>query len=237
MSTYRERRERKADNLREWADKRTADAGATLERNRVFTDDYAFNTQPGSFPLRRRVIRQNDRALESLNKANGMRSRANGIESQLKESIYSDDVDVIEALERRLEELEAKRERIKAHNKAMRKPGACDHLADCDCRSHFPRDCSCKNHPLPGYVLQNLGGNIKRNRDRLDIVKRQQARSAAAEEAGGVVVRPNGAGYVSVTFAEKPAREILSALKAAGFRWQSGSWWGSADRLPEEVSS
>lgn len=231
--TYRERREAKAERLREWAAKRETNAAAVFEHNRPFTSDYAFNTQPGHIPLRARIIAQEERAHESLEKARSMESRANGIESQLSGSIYSDDPDAIERLEERIASLEAKRERYKAHNKAMRKPRACDHPANCDCRSMFPRDCSCKNHPLPGYVLQNLGGDIKRNRDRLAQLKSQAARVERSEAAGGVNVEQASGGYVSVTFAEKPPVETREALKAAGFYYRQGTWWGQADRLPE----
>ena len=55
-------------------------------------------------------------------------------------------------------------------------------------------------------------------------------------DAGGVVVQPHGE-YCRVVFAEKPAREILNALKAAGFSWGDGGWSGKADRLPDEVRS
>ena len=38
-----------------------------------------------------------------------------------------------------------------------------------------------------------------------------------------------------VTFAEKPEREILTALKAAGYRWQKCCWSGEAAKLPQSV--
>ena len=38
-----------------------------------------------------------------------------------------------------------------------------------------------------------------------------------------------------VTFAEKPDREILDALRAAGFGWGGGSWCGKRENLPAEV--
>lgn len=50
----------------------------------------------------------------------------------------------------------------------------CPCPADCDCRSLFPGSCKCSKHPLPGYVLTNLSGNIKRNRDRLARLVREQ---------------------------------------------------------------
>lgn len=227
--TYRDRREARADNLREWADKRVTSASEVIERNRVFTGDIAFNTQPGHIPLRARVIRQNDRAIESIRKADGMASRADGIEHQLASSIYSDDPDAVEALEARIVKLEAQREQIKADNTAFRKA----HKAELAALTVYGRD---QIMPHAGYELTNLSGNIKRNKDRLVVVKRQQARTQAAADAGGVSVIEHSNGYVTVTFYEKPERAVLDALKASGFRWSGGSWFGTAERLPESVT-
>ena len=38
-----------------------------------------------------------------------------------------------------------------------------------------------------------------------------------------------------VTFAEKPERAILDALRAAGYQWGGGHWSGKHDALPPEV--
>ena len=58
--------DRKADKYDDWAAKRRARANATLAHNERYTGDIAFNTQPGHIPLRARVIKQNDKAFESL---------------------------------------------------------------------------------------------------------------------------------------------------------------------------
>lgn len=51
--------------------------------------------------------------------------------------------------------------------------------------------------------------------------------------AGSVLVE--GGEFVRVTFAEKPERSVLDALKSAGFRWNGGSWHGRRDKLPATV--
>jgi len=80
IRTYRqEAADRKADKYEGWAAKRTKDATATLNHNRTFTDDIAFNTQPGHFPLRARVIKQNDNAYESLEVANRFKEKAENL--------------------------------------------------------------------------------------------------------------------------------------------------------------
>lgn len=45
----------------------------------------------------------------------------------------------------------------------------------------------------------------------------------------------DGKEWAVITFAEKPEREVIDALKAAGFRWGAGSWAGYGDTLPAQV--
>ena len=40
---------------------------------------------------------------------------------------------------------------------------------------------------------------------------------------------------LSITFAEKPEREVLNALRGAGFYWHGGCWHGKAEAVPECV--
>jgi hypothetical protein len=164
-----------------------------------------------------------------------MQGRAEGIRNQLDGSIYDDDPDAIEQLTAKLAGLEAKREAVKAHNREMRKPGACEHAADCDCRSHFPRDCNCKNHPLPGYVLSNLGGNITRTRQRLEGLRRLAVIHSAPVVAK--TERDDGGTHritqhrEEIEYSGKPSAEIRAAIKAEGYRWDRVAmvWWR---RLP-----
>lgn len=181
-STYRERREAKADRLRGWAAKREASASAVLASHEICRGDNAFNTQPGRIPLRSRVIAQDDRAYESLRKAEGIASRADGIDAQARAAIYSDDPDAIEALTARIAGLEAERDRVKAYNASCRK-GARDlsilSESERDNIVGMARTCSMflgKGGQFPGYHLTNLSGNIARQRGRLEMLTRQSSR-------------------------------------------------------------
>lgn len=177
--TYRERREARAERLRGWAEKREQAAGAVLAAHEIYRGDTAFNTQPGRIPLRSRVIAQDERAFESLQKARRMVGRADGIESQLAGAIYSDDPDAIEQLRARLASLEAERDRVKAYNATCRK-GARD-ISILDEKQQreilgLVRIGSVflgKGGAFPGYHLTNLSGNIARNRARLEQLKRR----------------------------------------------------------------
>ena len=119
--TYRDRREARADRLRGWAAKRETAAEAVFEAGKPYTNDIAFNTQPGHIPFRAKLIAREDRACESLNKAESMRSRADGIEGQLAAAVYDDDPDAVEQLRARITRLETERDAAKAVNAAYRK--------------------------------------------------------------------------------------------------------------------
>lgn len=173
--TYRERRERRAERLREWAAKREVRAAETFASHEVYRGDVAFNTQPGHIPQRARVIAQTERAVQSLRKADSMVSRADNIEAQLAGAIYSDDPNAVPALEERLARLEAERDRIKAYNASCRKGSPdlslLDERQQRDLASalRFSADfMGRRGGQFPPYHLANLNGNIKRNRDRLE---------------------------------------------------------------------
>jgi hypothetical protein len=180
VSTYRERREAKAERLRGWAGKRQTQAEAVFKSHEVYRGDTAFNTQPGHIPLRARVNRQDERAYESLQKAQRMESRASGIESQLAGAIYSDDPDAIPALEARIATLEARRERIKADNAAFRQAFKESGRP----KTEMPRPWAggkLGGHTLHAdFELKNLSGDIKRNRDRLEQLRRAAGPRPAA---------------------------------------------------------
>ena len=158
--TYRERREARAGRLNEWAGKREQRAEAVFKDREQYRGDHAFNFQPGHIPERARLIAREDRAFRSLDKAESMRSRADGIESQLAPSIYDDDPDAVGQLRARIARLEAERDDAKAVNAAYRK----EHKAELAGMGRWERDQAM---PYPGYHFTNLSGNLSRQRARL----------------------------------------------------------------------
>lgn len=165
--TYRERREARAERLREWAGKREERAAAVFKAGEPYTRDHAFNTQPGRIPFRARLIAREDRARESVTKAASMRTRADGIEGQLAASVYDDDPDATDQLRARIARLEAERDEAKAANAAYRK----QHKAELAEMSRYQRD---QAEPYPAYYFQNLSGNLSRQRARLTRLEREQ---------------------------------------------------------------
>lgn len=182
MSTYRERREARAERLTEWADKRETRGTAAVEHARemgsaipfgqpMLVDHYSYGRDRR---YRDRIGRTYDRGFADLAKAEQMRSRAAGIAAAADHAIYSDDVDAIARLEARIADLNAERDRIKAFNASCRKtPGGDVELLDAaqraqltSVRTHCPYQLG-KQGQMPGYALTNLSGNIRRQVQRL----------------------------------------------------------------------
>lgn len=183
MSTYRERREARAERLRGWAEKREVRAQAQLTSQPELRHDWAFITQPGRIVARERMNAADDRAVASLRKAESMSSRADGIEAQLDVSIYSDDPDAVERLRERIAGLESERDRVKAFNATCRK-GAPDWsllterekrnlLRVAEISAYSVTDKAGRFKGFPSYHLTNLSGNIARQRKRLESLERK----------------------------------------------------------------
>lgn len=173
MSTTRERKEARAARRLEWAEGREAKAETAAATVQAISDAVPFG-QPilvghHSEKRHRAAIKRQHNAMDKLGEHTAMadkhRRRAAGIEGQLATSIYSDDLDAIEALRERIAGLEAKREAMKTANAAFRS----EHKAALRAMSPFMRGQSM---PHPPYELSNLGGNLSRNRARLAELER-----------------------------------------------------------------
>ena len=245
--TYRERMERRAEKRAEWAEKREAKSASRFNGARQILE----HIPPGqpilvghhSEKRHRRDLEKVDNhmraGIEHANMAGHHRAAASTILHNLDRAIYDDDPDAVEQLEARIEALEAKRERIKAYNKSARKGAPDLSLLDEGEREEVQVNIRIgymtPRSNFPAYVLSNLGGNIKRNRDRLAAVKRRQELAAAAEESPeGFTIIGTGE-YINVVFADVPPRETREALKAAGFWYSKGRWNGQAANLPAEL--
>jgi hypothetical protein len=188
--TYRQRREARAERYREWADKREAKAKTELEQAQEMSSIIPLgqpilvghHSEKRDRNYRNRISGKYERARENADKADTFRSRADEIERQADNAIYSDDPDAIERLEERIAELEAERTRIKAFNTALRKgmPGgdALQMLTPKERQDYAviarvaPFQLGPKGE-LPSYKLSNLGGNINRQKKRLASLQRK----------------------------------------------------------------
>lgn len=256
--TRRDRLNAKMDRRREWAGKADARSEAAAQKAGALAE----RIPPGQPVLvghhsERRHRRDAERiragftrAHEEHQKAEHHRQRADGLERALDRSVFSDDVDAVAQLEARIAERTARLERRTAINKAFKKAPGEDRAAKLaalvSAGQVTPEEAAnitrtfqlahWETKPYPAYSISNLRADIARNAKRLKEVKARQQRIEAAESSPeGVQVVDLGNGYSRVTFAEKPAREVLEALRTAGYRWRQGSWTGPSASLPADV--
>ncbi len=166
--TYRERREAKAERLREWADKREQKAAAAYEQSSALAEMIPFgqpimaghHSQRTDENRRARIGAKMSASVEHRRKAVSMKSRAGNIERAAKRAIYSDDPDAIAQLRAKIEKLEHERMLIKQANAAYK----AEHKAELKAMTAYQRD---RAMPFRSYVLTNLGGVLNTTKKRL----------------------------------------------------------------------
>ena len=173
--TYRERRLRRAERLREWS----ASNEVKSEQRGTAADEIMSHIPLGQPILvghhserrhRKDLARIQDgisAAVELGRKAEAQARAADEIEAQAANAIYDDDPDAIERLSEKIMALETRREQMKAANADYRKA----HRDELKAMSPYERGQAI---PYPSYSLSNLGGNISRCRERLVRLQRQK---------------------------------------------------------------
>jgi hypothetical protein len=128
------------------------------------------------------------RAVEQTRKAEMHESKAANLEAALDRTIFSDDDNAVEAIEARIAEREAARERMKTVNKLYKK-------ADVEGLKALGLDYEKLKAQLAAlgsyfgqaphmpYELSNMGGRIQADKKRLEAIKMQSARKERAEAA------------------------------------------------------
>jgi hypothetical protein len=173
--TYRDRRLKRAEKLRDWSASNESKSDAKREGADRIADGIPFG-QPilvghHSEGRHRRDLARIESgmraAIELGDKAETQARTADNIEAATEAAIYDDDPDAIERLTAKLEKLEGQRESMKAINADYRKA----HRAELKEMSVYERSQAI---PYPAYALQNLGGNISRCRERLARLQREK---------------------------------------------------------------
>ncbi len=248
--TRRERMERRAEKRLEWAKSREEKAAASFRRGREEVSGIPLG-QPilvghHSERKHRRAVERAGNAmfkgLEHEEMAKEHRFKAAGIKATLNRTIFSDDSDAVEQLEARIARLEEQRKKNNEINKIIRrkpkneatpeKLAELKELTGVDCAKLFKKD-DCGRIGVPGFENANLSARIRADKKRIEAIRyREEIQKKAASTGNGYMIE-GGENRIAVTFAEKPPWEIINALKAAGFYWSSGSWWGYRKNLPE----
>ena len=125
----------------------------------------------------RRILERAERkgfeGLEHSQMAKKHETAAATIRRNISQSIYDDDPGAVEALEAKIDALGAERERLKGLNRRIRKGESLDDLplTESDKSDLVFAARYHDRKTFPPYVLQNLGGNITRAKQRLARIK------------------------------------------------------------------
>jgi hypothetical protein len=253
--TRRERLERKIEKREEWAEKARARSDSAASRVAGITAMIPLG-QPilvghhSERHARKDVDRIHNgmrKAVDEQKKAEHHEAKAEGLAAQLASTIFSDDENAIEALRAKIASIETECEQAKKTNaawKRWRKSGDTTELIALgfseekipEYEKVIARSPYNGDRPFPDYYSTNRRAEIRRCKARIVEIERRAKVTAAAEAApNGVLCRVTDSGYAVVTFAEKPKRSMINALKGAGFFWSGGAWNGKNDALPECV--
>lgn len=147
--------------------------------------------------------------------------------------IQSGEADAVARLQKKLDALEAQRERMKAVNQFFRKHGTldgCPALSDVE-REKLASDMAAGWHlgkdPYASFTLSNMGAEIRRLKDRVSAISKAEAAGLKEEQRDGVkIVEDPETMRIKLIFDDKPDEQTREALKSNGFRWapSAGAW-------------
>ncbi|MCZ6689951.1 MAG: DUF3560 domain-containing protein [Planctomycetota bacterium] len=236
---YEQKKQDRIERYKARAERADANSAAAYQRSRDLLDPIPFG-QPilvGHHSERghRATLRKADTAMrrssEEASKAKHYREKA--LDAERNRTISSDDPDAISLLRSKLEGLEARREQIKKANKAIKRKGATPETvaAELDIARHitvtwFKPDFAGRIG-FPSYVLSNLGGNIRRIKERIETLEATAGDETTEEMIGDVRLVDNvEENRLQLFFPGKPDEETRRKLKSSGFRWcrSEGAW-------------
>jgi hypothetical protein len=246
--TRRERMEARLERRQTWAQSRTKEAAQRFESARKIADGIPLgqpilvghHSEKHARRDQSRIHGNMSKGCEAQTMAARHTSVAGSLSHALDTNIFSDDSDAVTALESRIAARDAERARMRTVNALFRKKDSAG-LAKLGLdlvrlQSQVAKLESWQTpQPYAKYELSNLGGRIAADRKRLESVKIQQERAAAADASPNGVALEVGGDYCRVTFVEKPSSSVLDALRAASFHWGAGGWTGRTDALPQVV--
>jgi hypothetical protein len=181
-----------------------------------------------------RAQNKSSQAVEEHKKADYYAARADAAENN--HAISSDDPDACDKLQAKIDDAEKLQVMMVMINKIVRAKKLTDdqkiaQLIAQGIRLDVAQGALEKDYlgrvGIPAYKLQNNSANIRRMKDRLQDVKKQEARPAGEMEINGVrIVENDIENRVQIFFIVKPAENVREYLKHNGFHWSkfNGAW-------------
>lgn len=237
MTTYRERRQARANRLRTWSEKREQRSNTAFESARRVADGIPLG-QPilvghHSERRHRRDIERIDNGMRAgvdhARKATEMSNRADEIERQAEDAIYSDDPDAVDRLRAKLIALEQRRDTMNGANASYRKA----HRAELKTMTPYERSQAV---PHPSYQLSNLSNTITRTRTRLGQLSGAHQRRPVITETSTATARAGLVVTAGMTTPSRPGKQPRPVWTVSGdlATWRQmlidldGNWYRGA---------
>lgn len=185
-----------------------------------------------NFPVRKKE-KQNEARDRNMAQWREIQGILDKIRSTGMGGISSDDSQALAKLESKLAGLEKNQEHMKAVNAYCRKhktlDGCPQNSEDAARELKFDMENSWRveDKPYPTWALSNNNAEIRRVRERIATLTRQQEQGYSGWEFDGGTVEANKTdNRLQIFFAENPDEETRSTLKSNGFRWspRAGVW-------------
>lgn len=248
--TTRERLEHKLEKREEWAEKAHERCSAEFNTASEIIKDIppgqpimtGHHSEAGHRRLLDRSASHMDKGCEQYKLAEYHESKARGLQEKLEKTIFSDDEDAVERIEAKIEQKQKLQEAFKTVNKGIKKGTLTIVEAIRLLTDAGERNAAWYVDPkygVPSYHMTNNNSEIRRLKQRLVTIQNRNARREAAEQSenGITITRNVNIAYIDITFAEKPDRTIINALKTSSFYWRQGSWHGREADLPAPVKA
>jgi hypothetical protein len=231
---YEERKEARIERLEERAAKKKAEAEARWQASgerasRIPMGQPILKGHHSEKRHRRdieRIQADSRKSVEARREAEELERRAAAAEAS--GAISSDDPKALEKLQKKLAYMEAQREQIKRFNRLARKG---DQEAISRIAKYLGPSASYHKPEkgYPAYVLTNLGGNIRRVKERIQELETRAQRTARQTEIGDweIVENPDvNRTQMQTRDGRRATEEEKKALKSYGFRWSrnEGAW-------------
>jgi hypothetical protein len=179
--TRRERKKRKIEKREEWAKSRDKASNEAYKNADEIAKAFE-NGQPiliGHHSEKRarrdqeRIHNNMQKCVDNSNMADLHREKAEGLQRQLDNTIFSDDLDAIERLQEKINTLEKKRDRMKEIKKALTK-GIDIELTETE-KKHLEGNKRCwGDYNIMPYELTNIGATIRTAKKRIEKISAQK---------------------------------------------------------------
>ncbi|GBQ45095.1 DUF3560 domain-containing protein [Komagataeibacter europaeus] len=235
LNHYERKQQARRDRYEERAEKARVESDAKARRATEMADCIPFGqpVQVGHHSehrdrrFRRRIGEVMTQAVDATKKAEYYEQKAASVGMG---GVSSDDPDAVQKLKTQLEEAEAKAEKMKAANKAVRKGdraalaalGFSEKAIDALMQPDFAGRLG-----FPAYALSNNRANITRIRKRIAELEAAADRQDVEEEGNGYTYREDtDENRVMFLFDGKPNDETRNILKRHAFKWSPsrGAW-------------